>query len=407
MKKDLLARMMQATELTRSGRLADATALIRRALDTAGTAGTADAGATPSRPSARRPADDVIEGECVEVNAARDSADAASSATPGDRMQPSTGIMDLVRKWRSGAAQPLAPPAEPAAGQAQAPSQFIAGQYANAAGDRAYKLYVPSNYAAGQSLPLIVMLHGCTQGPDDFAAGTRMNALGEAQRCFVLYAAQSSGANHSRCWNWFRREDQARDRGEPSIIAGMTREIVQRYGVDARRVYVAGLSAGGAMAAVMAVTYPELYAAVGIHSGLACGSAHDLPSALAAMRGMPAGLGRTASTGAASHATPTIVFHGDQDKTVHPRNGADVIAQSEHHEGGPGGQVSSERGQAAGGHAYTRTVHRDAAGRVLLEHWLVHGGGHAWFGGSQAGSYTDARGPDASAEMVRFFLAQA
>ena len=251
------------------------------------------------------------------------------------------------------------------------------------------------------------MLHGCTQGPDDFAAGTRMNALGEEHRCFVLYPAQSHGANQSRCWNWFRREDQARDRGEPSILAGMTRDIVQRYGIDARRVYIAGLSAGGAMAAVMAVTYPELFAAVGIHSGLACGSAHDLPSALAAMRGMPAGLGRTASTGAASHATPTIVFHGDQDRTVHPRNGADVIARSEHHEGGPGGRVSSERGQAAGGHAYTRTVHRDATDHVLLEHWLVHGGGHAWFGGSQAGSYTDARGPDASAEMVRFFLAQA
>jgi len=245
------------------------------------------------------------------------------------------------------------------------------------------------------------MLHGCTQGPDDFAAGTHMNRLGEERRCFVLYPAQSSSANRSRCWNWFRREDQARDRGEPSIIAGMTREIVQQYRIDSRKVYVAGLSAGGAMAAVMAVTYPELYAAVGIHSGLACGSAHDLPSALAAMRGMPAQRGRVG----ASHATPTIVFHGDHDKTVHPRNGADVLAQSTHHDSGPGAHVSSERGQAAGGHAYTRTVHRDAAGRVLLEHWLVHGGGHAWFGGHPAGSYTDPRGPDASAEMLRFFRA--
>ena len=164
--------------------------------------------------------------------------------------------------------------------------EWIAGLYANSAGERAYKLYVPSSYT-GQPLPLIVMLHGCNQTPDDFAAGTRMNALAEDQSCFVLYPAQSNTANHSRCWNWFRREDQVRDRGEPSIIAGMTRQILNRYGIDSHKVYVAGLSAGGAMAAVMGVTYPDLYAAVGIHSGLACGSAHDLPSALAAMKGMP------------------------------------------------------------------------------------------------------------------------
>jgi poly(hydroxyalkanoate) depolymerase family esterase len=285
---------------------------------------------------------------------------------------------------------------------AKASGEFMAGRYANAAGERTYKLYVPSTYAAGQSLPLIVMLHGCTQGPDDFAAGTQMNALAEDKRCFVLYPAQSNSANPSRCWNWFRREDQTRDRGEPSIIADLTREVIQRYGIDARRAYIAGLSAGGAMAAVMTTVYPELYAAVGVHSGLACGTAHDLPSALAAMRGMP--VGRAVG---ASHATPTIVFHGDKDRTVHPRNGADVIARSEHRDGGSGGRVSRERGQAPGGHAYTRTVHRDAAGRVLLEHWLVHGGGHAWFGGSLAGSYTDRRGPNASAEMVRFFLSQA
>ena len=401
MNKELLARMMRATELTRSGRLADATALIQ------GVLGQTVPAASTGRSSATTGAapDDVIEGECVEVNSRGGRADTATRAEPAIDAKLGGALKDFLNKWRRGAADAHHAGAAPAA--RNAPGEFVAALYANAAGERAYQLYVPSHYAAGQSRPLIVMLHGCTQGPDDFAAGTQMNAVGEEQRCFVLYPAQSNGANQSRCWNWFRREDQGRDRGEPSIIAGMTREIVQRYGIDARRVYIAGLSAGGAMAAVMAVTHPELYAAVGIHSGLACGSAHDLPSALAAMRGMPAGVGRTAAAGATSHATPTIVFHGDQDKTVHPRNGADVIAQSEHHAGGPGGQVASERGQAAGGHAFTRTVHRDAGGQVLLEHWLVHGGGHAWFGGSPAGSYTDARGPDASAEMVRFFLAQA
>lgn len=396
MNKDMLTRMMRAAELTRTGRLADATALIQAAL---GQAAPAAAQAGPSSATAGAAGDDVIEGECVEVDGPRESAGTAAHAAPRAEAKLSAGLKDFLHKWRRGAAE--ARPAGAPSTDRTAPGEFLAGLYANAAGERTYKLYVPSSYTAGQSLPLIVMLHGCTQEPDDFAAGTQMNRLGEEQRCFVLYPAQSNSANHSRCWNWFRREDQARDRGEPSIIAGMTREIVQRYGIDARKVYIAGLSAGGAMAAVMAVTYPELYAAVGIHSGLACGSAHDLPSALAAMRGMPTNLARAAG---AAHATPTIVFHGDHDKTVHPRNGADVIAQSTHHEGGPGGQVSSERGQAPGGHAYTRTEHRDAAGRVLLEHWLVHGGGHAWFGGSQAGSYTDARGPNASAEMVRFFL---
>ena len=393
MNKDILARMKRATELTRAGRLADATALIQGAL----------AGATPSATTTATtaealPVDEVIEGEYVEIDAARDTRNAAASAASAEHTKPDAGRLKVfLRKWRrdAPAAQPPSSSADPNAAGA-----FVSGQYSNAAGARAYKLYVPSSHVDGQSLPLIVMLHGCTQAPDDFAAGTQMNVIAEEHRCFVLYPEQSTAANHSRCWNWFRREDQVRDRGEPAIIAGMTLEIAGRYGIDTRRVYIAGLSAGGAMAAVMTVTYPELFAAVGIHSGLACCSAHDLPSALAAMRGMPA-----AAPGAAPyHATPTIVFHGDHDKTVHPRNGADVIARSTHHEGGPGGQVSSERGRAPGGHAYTRAVHRDAAGRVLLEHWLVHGGGHAWFGGSRAGSYTDPRGPNASLEMVRFFL---
>jgi len=393
MNKDILARMKRATELTRAGRLADATALIQGAL----------AGATPSATTTATaaealPDDAIIEGEYVEIDAARDTPKAAASAASAEHTKADVGHLKVfLRKWRrdAPAAQPPSSSADPNAAGA-----FVSGQYSNAAGARAYKLYVPSSHVDGQSLPLIVMLHGCTQAPDDFAAGTQMNVIAEEHRCFVLYPEQSTAANHSRCWNWFRREDQVRDRGEPAIIAGMTLEIAGRYGIDARRVYIAGLSAGGAMAAVMAVTYPELFAAVGIHSGLACCSAHDLPSALAAMRGMPA-----AAPGAAPyHATPTIVFHGDHDKTVHPRNGADVIARSTHHEGGPGGQVSSERGRAPGGHAYTRAVHRDAAGRVLLEHWLVHGGGHAWFGGSRAGSYTDPRGPNASLEMVRFFL---
>jgi poly(hydroxyalkanoate) depolymerase family esterase len=252
------------------------------------------------------------------------------------------------------------------------------------------------------------MLHGCTQTADDFANGTRMNALAEERQCLVLYPEQSHAANHSRCWNWFKRGDQRRDQGEPAVLAGMTREVMNRYGIDSGKIYVAGLSAGGAMAAVMGMTYPELYAAVGIHSGLACGSAKDLGSALAAMRGSPVSRAR-GNTGATplAPATPTIVFHGARDKTVHPRNGEHVVSQSLEQNSTWSTDASIERGQVPGGHAYTRTVYRDSTGRAVVEHWLVHEGGHAWFGGSPGGSYVDPKGPDAAREMTRFFYQSA
>ena len=274
------------------------------------------------------------------------------------------------------------------------PGQFFSASFINEAGTRPYKLYIPTGYV-GEALPMIVMLHGCTQTPDDFAAGTRMNALAEKSGCFVLYPAQTRAANGSRCWNWFKRGHQRRGNGEPAILAGMTRECMSRYAIDTSRVYVAGLSAGGAMAAVLAAAYPDLYAALGVHSGLAVGSAHDVQSALAAMHGTPAS--RSAAWNRIS--TSAIVFHGDRDTTVHPRNGEQVILGSVD----PAAASSVERGQVPGGHAYTRTVHRDATGRVFLEHWLVHGAGHAWSGGSPSGSYTDPKGPDAARAMLRFF----
>jgi len=248
------------------------------------------------------------------------------------------------------------------------------------------------------------MLHGCKQTPDDFANGTRMNELADERQFFALYPEQTHAANHSRCWNWFKRSDQSRDQGEPAILAGMTREIMLRYRIDPIRVYVAGLSAGGAMAAVMGAAYPELYAAVGVHSGLACASAYDLPSAFAAMRGATtATSGRTRDSTTTAVAIPTIVFHGDRDKTVHPRNGEQVVSQSVQQNGPSRVDASAEHGAVPRGHTYTRTVHRDSAGRVVVEHWLVHGGGHAWFGGNSRGSYTDPKGPDAAREMIRFF----
>jgi poly(hydroxyalkanoate) depolymerase family esterase len=278
-------------------------------------------------------------------------------------------------------------------------ARFETLTFSNEAGTRAYKLYIPSGYT-GQALPLVVMLHGCTQSPDDFAAGTRMNEVAEEQMFLVAYPAQTQAANMSKCWNWFSPGDQQRDQGEPSLIAGITRQIMRDFPVEPGRVYVTGLSAGGAAAAIMGATYPDLYAAIGIHSGLACGAASDMPSAFAAMK-----QGGSSPKGASRRPggpVPTIVFHGDRDTTVNPVNGDQVIAQA----AAADLRTTVDRGEASGGMSYTRTVHADRTGRAVLEQWMLHGAGHAWSGGSTAGSYADPRGPDASREMMRYFLEQ-
>ena len=274
-------------------------------------------------------------------------------------------------------------------------TRFITGTFRSADGSRNYKLFVPSR-SKEKSLPLVVMLHGCTQSPDDFAAGTRMNFLAEEQNCFVVYPEQPSGANQAKCWNWFRTGDQRRGGGEPSLIAGITRQVMRDHAIDPKRVYVAGLSAGGAAAAIMGATYVDLYAAVGIHSGLACGAASDLPSAFVAMRqgNAPEAIGKVVSP------VPTIVFHGDRDTTVHPNNGDRIVEQSAK---AAGLKAKVSDGRVPHGHAYTRMSLADAGGRAVSEHWNVHGAGHAWSGGSPAGSYADPRGPDATREMLRFF----
>ena len=268
--------------------------------------------------------------------------------------------------------------------------RIIRASHSNRSGTRAYKTYIPAR-DEGQPRPLVVMLHGCKQSTDDFAAGTRMNELADELGFIVAYPEQTLGANVSGCWNWFKAADQERDDGEPSLIAGITREIIARYNVDPGRVYIAGLSAGGAMAAIMGHTYPDLYAGIGIHSGLAHAAARDMPSALVAMRGWgpPSVPWDSVPT---LRVVPTIVFHGDGDRTVHPRNGEQVFASK-----------SVETGEASG-RKYTRTTQADPAGRPVLEHWLVHGAGHAWSGGSAKGSFTDPQGPDATRAIIRFFL---
>ena len=293
--------------------------------------------------------------------------------------------------------------------------RFTRHSFTNPAGTRAYWLYVPGSHDPRRPCALLVMLHGCQQTPEDFAAGTRMNELAEQHGFVVAYPAQSSQANRMRCWNWYRPGDQRPDGGEPSIIAGITFEIQRTHAIDPRRIYVAGLSAGASMAAIMGATYPALYAAVGAHSGMPFGSADNLWAAMSAMRtgrAQPARLPwpvlRPRAGAEPTDMVPTIVFHGSDDRTVHPHNGLAMIRQARTREVKHGRgrmRASMHRGNPAGRHAYTRTRYEDADGHPALEHWVVHGGGHGWSGGSEHGSYTDPHGPDASAEMVRFFSA--
>ncbi|MBR0669243.1 PHB depolymerase family esterase [Roseomonas hellenica] len=385
--------MLEATRLTREGRLIEASALLRRVVR--GGQPAESAAPTPydtgSKPAGRLPRTIDVDPETGEAlgrvpKALRGFLDQIHQ---GGSTQASDG---LRRGLSARAGEPVPEGA-----------QFVAGSFSGGAGSRGYKLYVPSTYR-GEAMPLVVMLHGCTQSPDDFAAGTRMNALAEEHGCLIVYPSQTQSANAQKCWNWFSPGDQERDQGEPSLIAGITRQVMCDYAVDPRRVYVAGLSAGGAAAAIMAQAYPDLYAAVGVHSGLACGAARDIPSAFAAMRqgsAAPQHAGHAGAAKGSRRIVPTIVFHADKDGTVHPRNGDQVIAQS-----GAGGTLRTElqRGQVPGGRSYSRAIHANAAGEPVLEQWLVHGGGHAWSGGSAAGSYTDPQGPDASREMLRFFL---
>jgi poly(hydroxyalkanoate) depolymerase family esterase len=394
----LHAGMREASRLTRAGRLLDATALLQRILQSG--RGPDPAGSNAGVP----PTIDLVPDAVVVTGAER-----GGPERPVRARLPDVLLRLLDRVAPSGFEPGAGGLADPSAADIPVPEvgQFLAKSFSNQAGSRAYKLYVPSQYR-GQPLPLIVMLHGCTQSPDDFAAGTRMNLGAEEHNCFVAYPEQLASANISKCWNWFRPGDQIRGKGEPSLIAGLTRQVMSDYSVDEERVYAAGLSAGSAAAAVLAAAYPDLYAAIGVHSGLACGAAKDVPSAFAAMRRSGPMAKRRSSgnlygRGGYSRIVPAIVFHGDQDTTVHPNNGDQVIAQLKETLT-TDARVTVEHGRVLGGRAYTRTVHRDAADHSIFEQWVIRGAGHAWSGGSLAGSYTDPQGPDATREMLRFFL---
>ena len=385
---DWNATMADALRLTRDGRLMEATALLQQGLGGAGQP-------TPARPGPSWMLHTRPSAYLSGLPRAGGLLDRLQARRPA---QLPVGLPGESRLVRPGVVRPGS---DAAAAAASAPGGEIRHlTHIDAAGSRTYDLYVPTGYT-GEPVPLVVMLHGGTQDATDFAAGTRMNDLAEQHTFIVAYPEQSTAANNGRYWNWFRPHDQQREMGEPAILAGITRQIMSDYAVDQSRVYVAGFSAGGAMAAVMAATYPDLYAAAGIHSGLAPGAAHDLPSAFEAMRNG----GRAGGT----IEVPLIVFHGDRDNMVAPVNAERLITSritaSSGFDRSAGPQVpATSNGGDNPGRSHRRRIYQDADGTVVAEQWIIHGGSHAWFGGSPVGSYTDAQGPDASAEILRFFL---
>jgi poly(hydroxyalkanoate) depolymerase family esterase len=421
MNLDFAAAMRRALQLTRAQDIAGATRVIQTALSRGEAA---DAGhswrgdiTAPQPPQRRTPSLIDPRGETVEPSpspafsfatsdAAGTGANAPGAASPGARLRRPLG--EVLKRLQEGKARIGALDWPAARTRRQPPpipdgARFLERSFACPAGMRSYKLYIPAS-APEHPLGLVVMLHGCKQDPDDFAAGTNMNALAKQYGVLVAYPRQPNSANASCCWNWFRRTDQMREAGEPAIIAGLTREIISEFGLDRKRVFVAGLSAGGAMAAVMGETYPDLYAAVGIHSGLAYGSASDVVSAFAAMRGEN-GAVRPAKP-ASRRSRPgirTIVFQGSADAIVHPSNAERIVAAARS-QVAPG-HAWEESGVSIGDRSYTRAVLTSPEGGPVLEYWLIAGTGHAWSGGHREGSYTDPSGPDASAEMMRFFFA--
>ena len=384
MNSDFARAMSRATASVRAQNLAEATAIIQAAL-----AGRQEPAAKPAPgPRAFRIAADVEEAETFDERPPK-------SRPKAERRPSLREAIDLLRQGRAGL-DGLDLPLPGMGRRTPAPplpegASFVWRSHACAAGSRRYRLFVPS--CPGSELRgLVLMLHGCKQDPDDFAAGTEMNRLAEEARMIVAYPEQPAAANVSGCWNWFEPSHQGRDGGEPAILAALARDLAQEFGLPASRTYAAGLSAGGAMAAALAETHPDVFAAVGVHSGLPHGAARDVVSAFAAMRGQFLAP-RAAREGAGAR---VIVLHGEDDRTVHPANAAAIA------EALPAGAETIDAG-ATNGRRWRRMRRQGPDGVPQLEVWLIEGAGHAWSGGHPSGSFTDASGPSASAEMLRFF----
>ncbi|MFT7829860.1 PHB depolymerase family esterase [Priestia megaterium] len=283
---------------------------------------------------------------------------------------------------------------------------------------RTYKLYVPSGYQGGTALPLVVMLHGCTQDPDQFAAGTQMNALAETEKFLVLYPEQPSSANSNKCWNWFDTAHQSRGSGEPALIAGMVNQIKSSYSIDADQVFVGGLSAGAAMSVIMGATYPDIFAAISVGAGLEYKAATSVTGAYTAMGSggpNPIQQGDLAYSAMGDHkrVVPVILFHGTADYTVAPINANQILSQwAQTNDRAADGLDNNNiddtadqtsTGTVSGGRSYTQYIYKDTAGKTVMEKYMIEGMGHAWSGGSTSGSYTDPKGPNATKLSWNFF----
>ncbi len=300
------------------------------------------------------------------------------------------------------------------AGDTAAGETFTLGTYDGPEGSRRYKLFKAEMQSAarrgraekGKGRSLMVMLHGCTQDPDDLARGTRMNELAERDGFLVLYPEQPVTAHPLKCWTWYDAAQQKRGQGEPAIIAAMTLKIAKENGVDPKRIYLVGLSAGAAMAAILGATYPDIYRAIALHSGIAYGLATAVPQALEAMRtpkgdAVKLGTAVVAAMGERRRVVPVLIIQGTTDASVNEAN-ARLLAQQWANANGITG-AAQEIQQMGKPPAYpvARSMFR-VKETTVVELWMVQGLGHAWSGGSKAGTYTDDKGPDASRAIVKF-----
>jgi poly(hydroxyalkanoate) depolymerase family esterase len=299
---------------------------------------------------------------------------------------------------------------------------WTGGTVKNSFGSRDYKLWLATGYRKEKPAPLVLMLHGCMQKAEDLAALAGMNDLADEHNFLVAYPQQAVTSNPLGCWNWFDPKHQSRDAGEPALIAAVVQDIRSAYNIDAKRIYVAGISAGGAMAVVMATTYPELFAGLGVMAGVEYKAGITVEGGLASMKsggpdpnqqGLLAFQTMQQSLGAAKKRMPVIAFHGTKDPYLNPVNTEQLIAQWAQtndylDDGKDNDSVSIKspletKGAIPNGYSYTRTQYKDSHGRLLMEKWIVDGLGHAWSGSPIANQFADAKGPKASAETWRFF----